>query len=379
MEGIPLRTTLIELLKPLAIAPVGDAIALATAIEVNTAPIGTSSGGFVFKLDPTTGLQVRTASTFGPSFAERVLTSGSGKMSVGASLAVATYDKLGDFNLSQMQLSSIPPSQKVVGGTGNASLVMSSETLVMTGTVGATDSLDLGVSVPMVKVKVDGLSWVRRTDDIIALRATGGGIASGLGDIAVMAKYRFLRFGKEQPDPGGLGVQVIGRLPTGNRENLRGLGINRVLGSLLFSSGKGKFRPHANGGFEWWEKGLVVQSGLLESETVTLRHQVQYAAGAEFEAAPKVTLLVDFLGRQVLGGGRIDMLTYSLAPQEIPGVDTFQAAGITDHAIRKLILVPGFKWNVRGSFVLALNARIPVYDNSLYDKFTPVVGLDWTF
>ena len=35
--------------------------------------------------------------------------------------------------------------------------------------------------------------------------------------------------------------------------------------------------------------------------------------------------------------------------------------------------------DVRGSFVLALNARIPIFDNSLYDKFTPVVGLDWTF
>ena len=30
------------------------------------------------------------------------------------------------------------------------------------------------------------------------------------------------------------------------------------MGSVLFSSGKGKIRPHANGGFEWWEKGLVV-------------------------------------------------------------------------------------------------------------------------
>jgi hypothetical protein len=379
MEGIPLRTTMVELLKPLAAAPVGEAVALATAIEVTTAPLGTSSGGFVFKLDPTTGLQVRTASTFGPSFAERVLTTGSGKMSVGASLAVATYDKLGDFNLSQMQLSSISASSPIVSRTGNASLVLSSETLVMTGAVGATDNLDLGVSVPMVKVKLDGLSWVKRGDDTIVLRAAGGGIASGLGDIAVMAKYRFLRFGKQQPDPGGLGFQVLSRLPTGNRENLRGLGINRVLASLLFSSGQGKFRPHANGGFEWWEKGLVVQSGLLSSQTVTVRHQVQYAAGAEFEAAPKVTLLVDFLGRQVLGGGRIDTLTYNIPPGNNFGVDTFQAAGITDHAIRKLMLVPGFKWNVRGSFVLALNARIPVFDNSLYDKFTPVVGLDWTF
>ena len=79
----------------------GEAVALATALEVATTPLGTSSAGFVFKLDPDTGLQVRTATTFGPSFAERALTTGEGKVSVGATLSVATYDKLNDLNLAK--------------------------------------------------------------------------------------------------------------------------------------------------------------------------------------------------------------------------------------------------------------------------------------
>jgi hypothetical protein len=34
---------------------------------------------------------------------------------------------------------------------------------------------------------------------------------------------------------------------------------------------------------------------------------------------------------------------------------------------------------MKGTFLLSLNALVPIMDNSLHDKFTPVVGLDWTF
>ncbi len=68
-----------------------------------------------------------------------------------------------------------------------------------------------------------------------------------------------------------------------------------------------------------------------------------------------------------------------MPPGVAAGVDTFEAAGVTDNGIRKLALVPGLKWNVKGTFLLSLNARIPIADNSLYDKFTPVLGVEWTF
>src|SRR5690606_34582012 len=123
-------------------------------------------------------------------------------------------------------------------------------------------------------------------------------------------KYRLFRFGGDpppdapvEPDPGGFAVQVTARLPTGSRENLRGLGIHRVLGSLIFSSGKGKLRPHAQVGYEWWSKGIDVVSDF--DPVVTARHSFQYAAGLEFEAHPTLTLVVDFLSRQINGGGKI--------------------------------------------------------------------------
>src|SRR5215216_7897725 len=84
VEGLTLEQTLVHLTNPLGARPIGESIGLATAIEIGTAPFGTSSGGFVFKLDPTTGLLTRTTTTFGPSFTDRALTAGEGQVSVGA-------------------------------------------------------------------------------------------------------------------------------------------------------------------------------------------------------------------------------------------------------------------------------------------------------
>jgi hypothetical protein len=378
-----LADTLTQLTRITAVREVGESIRLNTAIEVASTPLATSSGGFAFELDPTTGLEVRKASTFGPSLAERVITSGKGQMNFAVSLTTATYDKLGDFDLDQMQLvhqqSSTNPG---LDQRGFMSLVLNSETTVIQGVMGATSKLDVGVAVPIVRVRLNAISWVETSDGIVLVRAEGKGTSSGLGDIALQGKYRLFRFGGDpppdapvEPDPGGFAVQVTARLPTGSRENLRGLGIHRVLGSLIFSSGKGKLRPHAQVGYEWWSKGIDVVSDF--DPVVTARHSFQYAAGLEFEAHPTLTLVVDFLSRQINGGGKIGTNTIDVT--NVPGVDALNYALALPEGILKQSIAPGLKWNLRGKFLLSLNGVIALRDNGLYDKFTPVVGLDFTF
>jgi hypothetical protein len=372
-----LRSTVLDLTDSVGASPAGEAIGLATALEVANAPFGSSAGGFVFKLDPATGLKVRTAPTFGPSFAERALTAGEGKVSFGASLSVATYDKLNKLSIRQMRLAA-SNGTAAARQNGDASLVLSSETMVMSVAVGATDKFDVAVALPFVKVKLNGISWIETTPDNIIGFSRGQISSSGLGDIAVTGKYRVLKFGEEQPDPGGLAFMLTTRLPTGNRENFRGLGITRVLGSLVFSAGKGRLRPHANAGFEWWEKGLEVTTDYSGVNRVGARHQVQYNAGLEFEAGPKMTLLLDFVGRQILGGGRVEVQSVPVPPAFV-GVTSLDVAVATAKGVRKFALAPGLKWNLKGSFVFSGNALIALRDNGLHDLFTPVIGLDWTF
>jgi len=377
--GLSLSDTLTRLTAPLGSAAAGEAIGLATALEVATTPFGTSSAGFAFKLDPATGLRVRTATTFGPSFAERALTSGEGKVSGSASLISATYQKLGDLSLEQLRLGSVESGQSSVARVGTMNLEMSSTTLVIGGTVGVTDGLDVGVSIPMVKVQVSGLSTLVTGAGTEILTTQGGGTSSGLGDIAAILKYRLLSFGDTQPDPGGLALLGIMRLPTGDKESLRGLGVTRTLVSLVFSSGQGRFRPHANAGFEAWSDGVdLVVSFDPRRPTIETRHQIQYAGGFELEATPKLTLLMDVLGRHILGGGKVGYQTQT-PTTPIGGVTSLESMVAMPEGIRKLTLAPGLKLNVKGNMLVSLNVLTSLHDSGLHAPIVPVFGVDLTF
>jgi len=378
VEQPSLRSVVLDLTNNIAAAQAGEAIGLSTAIEVANAPTGSSAGGFVFKLDPATGLRVRTAPTFGPSFAERALTAGEGKVSFGMSLGVATYDNLNKIPLKRMVLTQATGAGVSNRLDGISSLVLSSQTMVVSAAIGATDKFDVGVVMPFVKVKLDGVSWAELPTGQVIEFLHESISSSGLGDIAVSGKYRVAKFGEEQPDPGGVALMLTTKLPTGNRENFRGLGVTRVLGSVIVSAGKGKLRPHGNVGFEWWEKGLEVDTDFTGEHRVGARHQAQFAAGLEFEAGPKMTFLADILGRKILGGGQVRVQSVPVPP-DLLGVTSLTMAVATAKGIQKLTLAPGFKWNLKGSFVFAGNALIPLFDNGLHDKFTPVVGIDWTF
>jgi hypothetical protein len=365
---------------------VGDSLRLLTALEVAGTPMGSSSGGFAFKLDRTTGLQARTATTFGPAFAERAITAGAGNMSVSVSLAAATYDKLDEQDLLALPIglqTSSNPSIPQNTRRGTLSLVLDSQTTVIQTVMGATDNLDIGASIPMVRVKLNAISFVQDDAGNTLIRGEAKGISSGLGDVGLMAKYRFFRFGGTpppdapiEPDPGGLALIGTARVPTGSRENLRGLGVTRVLGGLVFSSGRGRLRPHAHVAYEWWSKGIDVRNPITNN-LVTARNHFQYSAGVELEAAPRLTLLVDFLSRQILGAGRIGFETTTNTG--IPGAASLTLPVTLPEGTLEQSIIPGLKWNVRGKILLVLSGIIAVRDNGLYDKFTPVVGLDITF
>jgi hypothetical protein len=345
-------------------------------VEIATAPLGTSSGGFIFKLDPSTGLLARTATTFGPSFFERALTSGEGKVSVGATFSSTSYDKLGGFSLSALPVGSATATTPTASGTSTANLELTSQTLAMSGIVGVTENFDIGVVVPMVSVKLSGTSSLIDGNGTLARLAETNTVFSGLGDIAGIAKFRVARFkGPELPDPGGVAVLLTMRLPTGDRENLRGLGVTRALLSGVASGGRGRVRFHGSGGFEYWSDSLDAAG--IPGETVSVRHQFQYAGGIEVEAAPKVTVLMEFLGQQILGGGQVVMGPV-LPATGTSGITSTQSLVASSGGISKALLVPGVKVNLIGKMLLSLNAIVTLKNNGLHATVTPVVGINLT-
>ena len=370
------QQVLVALANPATARPVGDAIALTTAVEIATAPLGTSSGGFVFKLDPSTGLLVRTTTTFGPAFSERALTSGEGKVSVGVAFNSTSYDEVSGFSLSALPVGSVTATTPTASNTATANLELTSRTLAMSGIVGVTENFDIGVVVPMVSVKLSGTSSLINGNGTLARLAQTNTVFSGIGDVAGIAKYRVAKFkGPDLPDPGGVAVLLTMRLPTGDRDNLRGLGVTRALVSAVASGGRGRFGLHGSGGFEFWSDSL--DAAVSPGQTVSVRHQFQYAGGIEVEAAPKVTLLVEFLGQQILGGGQVALGPVTPATGT-SGITSTQSLVASSNGISKALLVPGVKVNLIGKMLLSLNAIITLKNNGLHATVTPVVGINLT-
>jgi hypothetical protein len=331
----------------------------------------------VIKLDAAIGLLVLTATKFGPSFAERALTSGEGNVSLGVHFMTSTLDRLNKLSSidNGLQLQSITAASPQNGRFGLANLTVTSKTVVVSARMGVTEKLDVGLFLPIVSLKVNGNSSLQNGSGNTILVASGGGVAAGLGDIAGLAKYRFVSFGSGQPDPGGLAVMATMRFPTGDPLNLRGLGVTRTLLTLIASSGKGRFRPHANAGFEFWSKGVTVASDYAPNSTVEARHQVQYAAGVELEAAPKVTILFDVLGSQILGAGKFGYVDNPLTA----GITSSTSLVALPDPNRRLSLAPGLKMNLKGKMLLSVNALVALRDSGLHARVTPVAGIDLTF
>jgi hypothetical protein len=368
-------STLTLLTRPVGAPNIGDALGLATSLGVATTPLGGASGGFLIRLDPTTGLQVRTAPTFGPSFAERALTSGEGQFSVSANFMSADYTRLDKLSVGGLQTLSTTATSPAASRSGVANLAIESKTTLLSARIGITDNFDVGASVPIVAVEVSGTSTLRNGNGDILLFAQGSGKSTGVGDIAALAKYRFYSFGSGQPDPGGLAVMVAIRLPTGDRDNLRGLGVTRTFVSLIASSGQGWFRPHGNIGFGVWSKGITIPSDSSSNASVTARNEVQYAGGFELEAAPKLTLLLDLVGGAVLRGGKVEFATIPPAA----GVTSAQGLVALPEGIQNIALAPGLKVNVKGKLLVALNALVSLHDTGLHAKVVPVAGIELNF
>ena len=234
-------------------ADVSNSLLSLILTQSQTFPNPSTASGFTFTIGGV--VPVRESELFGPLFGERVLTNGRKQLSV-------------TFNAHRLRFSSIDGSSirngqrgllwgdtnyDSLGGSYVGICRMDINTTVWFGAAnyGVLDQLDVSVAVPVVRTTVEGsnefLDYVLTGTTVVESsfvpqgRYFVKGASTGLGDIAIGAKYAFVRRSEA-----GAAVTVRTSLPTGSLDDMTGTGEFQTSVGFIGSAEKAGWSPHLN-------------------------------------------------------------------------------------------------------------------------------------
>jgi Putative MetA-pathway of phenol degradation len=399
---------------------------------LSTYPVGSPSGGFTYTFDPALGTFRRTSESFGPIFAERALTIGRDRVSVGYAYQHASYDTFEGINLRQRDPQRgvtfyVPHIDccsrgggQVAQGDGSRltpafegdlvraelALRLTTDANVLVVNYGVRDRFDVGVTVPFVRVSMDAsvLATIERLSteaepeihhfpdgDSHVFHASNS--AAGLGDLVVRSKYVFL-----PRQGGGVAGAVEVRLPTGDETNLLGTGGVQGRVFLIGSLTRGRFSPHINAGYTFSTPGALPGT--------SVRDEINVAAGFDLAVTPRATFAVDFLGRTLLDAGRLREAEREFRyikggtggggggagggaggggggggsrPVEEEFAVTRRELHLEPGNLRLYFGSAGMRFTPWRSVLVTVGILFPMTEAGLRDRVTPILGLDYGF
>ena len=169
-------------------------------------------------------------------------------------------------------------------------------------------------------------------------------------------------------------------MPTGDSEQLLGTGGTQVKLALIGSMAQGPFSPHVNLGYTFSSSSGGSSDPLSVSPNVP--DEFNYAAGFDAAVHPQFTFSADLLGRVLRDIGRL-VPTARQFPFVTQGgtfgTGTFDEFSLRAGDMNLLVAVAGVRYNPRGNLLIPAEVLMPMTKAGLRDRFTPVVGLDYSF
>ena len=334
-----------------------DTIARALITNLTSVPLATSSGGFLYRLNPSLGTVERASDSFGGFFVERALTAGAGQATLGLSGYTSSFTSLNGADLRDGSFVTVANQfrdEAAPFDTDALTLRVRSSVVTAFGSYGVSDRLEIGAAIPFVRLALEG---ERRNlyFNTPFLQASGEATASGIGDVAVRAKYMVASGAR-----GAVAAAFEMRLPTGDEENLLGAGdaAYRLLAIGSFESGG--VTVNINGG--------VVMSGISDEFNV--------AGAASYALRPRVTLIGETTVRRVS-----ELRSMSLVAQPHPtlqDVDTLRLSP-GDSGMVLANAIAGVKWNPTGRIVVGAHLAFPLVRHGLTAPATPSLALEYSF
>jgi len=198
-----------------------DIIAKFVGFGIASVPLGSSSASFSYFRDPVTGELSLKSRSFGPVFAERPLTNGQGIVNLGFSYQHSRTEYNQDFETADKRETGIPVVDNTARFQSDGFLQFTTrrvflesavDTYSVYASVGLTDKIDLGITVPISSVSMTG-NWDESYDATRIYSAptpqgatartifpapaghmpvpanTGTNSASGIGDVVIRSKF----------------------------------------------------------------------------------------------------------------------------------------------------------------------------------------------
>ena len=324
-------------------------------IELTSIPVASSSGGFVYQFSPSLGTVERASDSFGPLFTERALRNGKKQLSFGLNYQFTNFKTLQGADLTA---GTFPTNTARFANTLQPfsidTLSLEIDVTSVTGFVsyGVTDRLDVGVVAPITRLHFSGRR-VNTYNGVSTLQSSQSHSASGLGDLAMTARYRLT-------GEGGTGV-ALGtdlRLPTGREDDLLGTGKTawRMLG--IGSWERAPFAVDLNGGFS----------------VGGVSREVSWASALTYAATPRISVIGELMGRHFNDLTRVADV-YQPHPV-LAGIETMRWLP-TGGGLQTVYFVTGAKVNIYGRWLLKANVLTRLTDTGLKAKFTPSIALDY--
>ena len=364
---------------------------IALASQLAAVPLPTPASGFTYTFDSSLGVFQRSTQSFGPILTERAETIGKGKLTFGV-----TYQHFGFDTLEGLSLGDVPAvfthDDAQLGG-GRTDLVTTSNAIdasvgqtVAFLSYGLGSRLDLSVAIPFVTVDLAAQSeaQVQRVGTATSPAThfyedeAGGfgtietyrssGHASGIGDVIVRLKGTPVH-----NDSVAIALGIDGRIPTGDEEDLLGLGAFGVKPFAVVSFSQGRVAPHLNVAY-LWNGESVLAGDVATGRKEDLPDQVQYAVGADIGVTKRLTLAFDFLGTYVIDSPRLVRETFTAANGQ-----SFPQIGFVTESYNLANGSAGLKFNPVGRLLVDFNVLFRLDSAGLRDKVTPLFGIEYAF
>jgi hypothetical protein len=360
---------------------------VALTSQLAAVPLPSPASGFTYEFDSALGVFQRTSQSFGPILSERAETIGGGRFTFGFTFQNFTFDSIEGLDMDNIP--AVFTHDNPVAGTGRDDLVttvnsINAEVNQFTAFIsyGLTDRLDLSLAIPMVSTDLTVTSaasvqrigttnpevhFFRLYDDSVGDHRTftAFGSASGIGDLTLRLKGRIA-------SSMAFGFDV--RVPTGDEENLLGVGAPGVRPFVVLSRSSRAFSPHINIGY-LWNGSSVLGGDPATGQSADLPDQVTYVVGADFGVSQRFTFVLDVIGNYLIDAPRLHTSEF-LA---LNGTSRFPTVSFTEESYNLLSGAVGFKVNVVENLLVDVNLLFNLDDNGLRDKITPLIGFEYAF